>query len=363
MAFVDKPHGGNFIKLICQGTSSNSIFKTASLYRRSLIVSVAIIATFLPRLTNCAERQPALKRLEGDGDLKRLSGGRVHGFCPAITDQKVPYATLRHNPAILFLIVPPRIYVIISTFVHCFLSESSIGTGSVEDLHRIGAWKLKDDSKNTPSAFWTRSIEIADCYDDGRLDKDMDVCLLFSGLFSANDPSETLNPSAWTGPEPIIICATSLAHASLMLHLVPVLESNGSYTSSPLLYSTPTLSNPMSYRKALVVTVQPLITDQVASLREKHVNVDCMSSLRTVDDSWDESWKATALVVTAQPLIANQVASLREKHVNVDCMSFLRTVDDSWDIMRHLRSQQKPDICYITPEKLRESNAMQDILA
>jgi hypothetical protein len=134
-----------------------------------------------------------------------------------------------------------------------------------------------------------------------------------------NDPSETLNPSAWTGPEPIIICATSLAHASLMLHLVPVLESNGSYTSSPLLYSTPTLSNPMSYRKALVVT--------------------------------------------AQPLIADQVASLREKHVNVDCMSFLRTVDDSWDIMRHLRSQQKPDICYITPEKLRESNAMQDILA
>jgi hypothetical protein len=90
MVFVDKPHGGNFIKLICQGTSSNSIFKTASLYRRSLIVSVAIIATFLPRLTNCAERQPALKRLEGDGDLKRLSGGRVHGFCPAITDQKVP---------------------------------------------------------------------------------------------------------------------------------------------------------------------------------------------------------------------------------------------------------------------------------
>jgi bloom syndrome protein len=31
--------------------------------------------------------------------------------------------------------------------------------------------------------------------------------------------------------------------------------------------------------------------------------------------------------------------------------------------MRRLRSQQKPDICYITPEKLRESNAMQDILA
>lgn len=62
-------------------------------------------------------------------------------------------------------------------------------------------------------------------------------------------------------------------------------------------------------------------------------------------------------------LIADQVASLREKHVNVDCMSSLRTVDDSRDVMRRLRSQQKPDICYITPEKLRESNAMQDILA
>ncbi|KAG1754155.1 P-loop containing nucleoside triphosphate hydrolase protein [Suillus lakei] len=48
-------------------------------------------------------------------------------------------------------------------------------------------------------------------------------------------------------------------------------------------------------------------------------------------------------------LIADQVASLREKHVDVECMSSL--------------NQQKPDICYITPEKLRESNAMQDILA
>ncbi|KAG1883083.1 P-loop containing nucleoside triphosphate hydrolase protein, partial [Suillus subluteus] len=62
-------------------------------------------------------------------------------------------------------------------------------------------------------------------------------------------------------------------------------------------------------------------------------------------------------------LIADQVASLREKHVDVDCMSSLRTADDSRDVMRRLRSNQKPDICYITPEKLRESNAMQDILA
>lgn len=62
-------------------------------------------------------------------------------------------------------------------------------------------------------------------------------------------------------------------------------------------------------------------------------------------------------------LIADQVASLREKHVDVDCMSSLRTADDSRDVMRRLRSERKPAICYITPEKLRESNAMQDILA
>jgi len=31
--------------------------------------------------------------------------------------------------------------------------------------------------------------------------------------------------------------------------------------------------------------------------------------------------------------------------------------------MRRLRSHQKPDICYITPEKLRESNAMYEVLA
>jgi hypothetical protein len=62
-------------------------------------------------------------------------------------------------------------------------------------------------------------------------------------------------------------------------------------------------------------------------------------------------------------LIADQVASLREKNISVDCMSSLRSVDDSRDVMRRLRSQHKPDICYITPEKLRESNAMQEILA
>ncbi|KAG1791760.1 uncharacterized protein HD556DRAFT_1485574 [Suillus plorans] len=58
--------------------------------------------------------------------------------------------------------------------------------------------------------------------------------------------------------------------------------------------------------------------------------------------------------------LVGPMASLREKHVNVDC---LRTVDDSRDVMCRLRSQQKHDICYITPEKLRKSNAMQDIQA
>lgn len=41
----------------------------------------------------------------------------------------------------------------------------------------------------------------------------------------------------------------------------------------------------------------------------------------------------------------------------------LRTVDDSQDVMRRLCSERKPAICYITPEKLRESDTMQDILA
>lgn len=71
----------------------------------------------------------------------------------------------------------------------------------------------------------------------------------------------------------------------------------------------------------------------------------------------------TFVVSPLVALIADQVASLREKNINVDCMSSLRSVDDSRDVMRRLRSQQKPDICYITPEKLRESNAMQEILA
>ena len=62
-------------------------------------------------------------------------------------------------------------------------------------------------------------------------------------------------------------------------------------------------------------------------------------------------------------LIADQVASLREKNISVDCMLSSKSVEDMRDVMRRLRSQQKPDICYITPEKLRESNAMQDILA
>ena len=71
----------------------------------------------------------------------------------------------------------------------------------------------------------------------------------------------------------------------------------------------------------------------------------------------------TFVVSPLVALIADQVASLREKNINVDCMSSLRSADDSRDVMRRLRSQQKPDICYITPEKLRESNAMQEILA
>ncbi|KAG1726384.1 hypothetical protein EDB19DRAFT_227234, partial [Suillus lakei] len=113
--------------------------------------------------------------------------------------------------------------------------------------------------KDTRSAFWTRYLEVAGDYDDDlieRLDKDMDICLLFAGLFSAissafildmqsdlsppaadttnalleliyhtiqNNSSQTPIASEWTGPTPTIICAISLAYASLMATLLAAL--------------------------------------------------------------------------------------------------------------------------------------------
>ncbi|KAG1719788.1 hypothetical protein EDB19DRAFT_1598220, partial [Suillus lakei] len=113
--------------------------------------------------------------------------------------------------------------------------------------------------KDTRSAFWARYLEVAGNYDDDlieRLDKDMDICLLFAGLFSAissafildmqsnlsppaadatnalleliyhtiqNDPSQTSISSEWTGPTTTIIWATSLAYASLMTTLLAAL--------------------------------------------------------------------------------------------------------------------------------------------
>ncbi|KAH7927701.1 ATP-dependent DNA helicase [Leucogyrophana mollusca] len=62
-------------------------------------------------------------------------------------------------------------------------------------------------------------------------------------------------------------------------------------------------------------------------------------------------------------LISDQVAALRGKKIDARCLGSAATSsEEAWDTARRLRSAQKPDIVYITPEKLQESNQVQSIL-
>jgi superfamily II DNA helicase RecQ len=73
--------------------------------------------------------------------------------------------------------------------------------------------------------------------------------------------------------------------------------------------------------------------------------------------------KTKGVTVVVSPLLAlmkDQVHALIEKNVNV----FLWNAEASWDeAMHRMRAGPKPSLMYITPEKLRESNAAQSILA
>jgi len=73
--------------------------------------------------------------------------------------------------------------------------------------------------------------------------------------------------------------------------------------------------------------------------------------------------KTKGVTVVVSPLLAlmkDQVHALTEKNVNV----FLWNSEASWDEAVHrMRTGPKPSLMYITPEKLKESNAAQSILA
>jgi bloom syndrome protein len=76
-----------------------------------------------------------------------------------------------------------------------------------------------------------------------------------------------------------------------------------------------------------------------------------------------ETGKTKGVTVVVSPLLAlmkDQVHALVEKNVNV----FLWNSEASWDeAMHRMRNITKPRLMYITPEKLKESNAAQNILA
>ena len=75
-----------------------------------------------------------------------------------------------------------------------------------------------------------------------------------------------------------------------------------------------------------------------------------------------KSGKTKGVTVVISPLLAlmkDQVYALTEKNINV----FLWNSEASWDeAMHRMRAGTKPSLMYITPEKLRESNAAQGIL-
>lgn len=72
--------------------------------------------------------------------------------------------------------------------------------------------------------------------------------------------------------------------------------------------------------------------------------------------------KTNGVTVVVSPLLAlmkDQVHALQEKNVDV----FLWNSEASWEeAMQRMRVGPKPSLMYITPEKLKESNAAQNIL-
>jgi len=72
--------------------------------------------------------------------------------------------------------------------------------------------------------------------------------------------------------------------------------------------------------------------------------------------------KTQGVTIVVSPLVSlmkDQVQSLQEKKVNV----FLWNAEASWDEARHrIRASTKPDLIYITPEKLKESHTTQTVL-
>lgn len=73
--------------------------------------------------------------------------------------------------------------------------------------------------------------------------------------------------------------------------------------------------------------------------------------------------KTKGVSIVVSPLLAlmqNQVHGLREK--NVDVIFWNSESADVGEIMRRLRGNPKPSLMYVTPEKLKESGALKNIL-
>ena len=76
-----------------------------------------------------------------------------------------------------------------------------------------------------------------------------------------------------------------------------------------------------------------------------------------------KSGKTRGVSVVVSPLLAlmqNQVQSLTEK--GVDVLLWNSETADVPELLRRLRSSTKPDLLYVTPEKLKESGSLRSIL-